>query len=608
MAVGTVGLLAVNRELRGTVRNRALWRLGPYMRPYLKLIVFVVASAIVSISASLMIPLIAKTMIDGPIADGNRGPLFWWFLLATGLAIFEASLTFIRRIALARISTAVEADIRGDLYAHLQRLDVGFHDRWESGQLLSRATTDLSILRRFAGFGAIFLVILTAEVLLIFGLLLSLHLWLGLMVVSISIPILLLTRKFMREYFTYVRRIQDLQGDLTTTIEEGAKGIRVLKAFGRGRHAYDRFNEQSTELYDTHIARIKLHTRFVWLLSAIPDFALAAILLAGAIAVGGGSLTIGGLVAFVTYVLILVWPIEALAWILALGEEAETAAGRVWEVFDTESTIDDRHGALAVDVATGSVRFDAVGFVYPYGERRVLDEVNLSIEPGETVALVGATGSGKTTIATLLARLYDPTEGAITLDGVDIRDLTVESLRRQIGFAFEEATLFSASVRENLLMGAPGATEADVEWALEAAQAGFAATLPWGLDTRIGEQGLTLSGGQRQRLALARAIISKPRLLILDDPLSALDVRTEARVEEALRPVMDQCTSLIVVHRPSSIAVADRVAFLHEGRIVDTGTHAELLARDSRYRSILSQEATVVDDDRADSVSTRGQT
>jgi ATP-binding cassette subfamily B protein len=590
------------------VRNRALWRLGPYMRPYLKLIVFVVASAIVSISASLMIPLIAKTMIDGPIADGDRGPLFWWFLLAVGLAIFEASLTFIRRIALARISTAIEADIRGDLYAHLQRLDVGFHDRWDSGQLLSRATTDLSILRRFAGFGAIFLMILTAEVLLIFGLLLSLHFWLGLMVVSISIPILLLTRKFMREYFTYVRRIQDLQGDLTTTIEEGAKGIRVLKAFGRGRHAFDRFNEQSTELYDTHIARIKLHTRFVWLLSAIPDFALAAILLAGAIAVGGGSLSVGGLVAFVTYVLILVWPIEALAWILALSEEAETAAGRVWEVFDTESTIEDRHGALSVDVATGSVRFDAVGFVYPSGQRRVLEEVNLSIEPGETVALVGATGSGKTTIATLLARLYDPTEGLITLDGVDIRELTVESLRRQIGFAFEEATLFSASVRENLLMGAPGATEADVEWALEAAQAGFAATLPWGLDTRIGEQGLTLSGGQRQRLALARAIISKPRLLILDDPLSALDVRTEARVEEALRPVMDQCTSLIVVHRPSSIAVADRVAFLHEGRIVDTGTHAELLARDSRYRSILSQEATVVDDDRAGSVPTRGQT
>lgn len=590
------------------MRNRALWRLGPYMRPYLKLIVFVVASAIVSISASLMIPLIAKTMIDGPIADGDRGPLFWWFLLAVGLAIFEASLTFIRRIALARISTAIEADIRGDLYAHLQRLDVGFHDRWDSGQLLSRATTDLSILRRFAGFGAIFLMILTAEVLLIFGLLLSLHFWLGLMVVSISIPILLLTRKFMREYFTYVRRIQDLQGDLTTTIEEGAKGIRVLKAFGRGRHAFDRFNEQSTELYDTHIARIKLHTRFVWLLSAIPDFALAAILLAGAIAVGGGSLSVGGLVAFVTYVLILVWPIEALAWILALSEEAETAAGRVWEVFDTESTIEDRHGALSVDVATGSVRFDAVGFVYPSGQRRVLEEVNLSIEPGETVALVGATGSGKTTIATLLARLYDPTEGLITLDGVDIRELTVESLRRQIGFAFEEATLFSASVRENLLMGAPGATEADVEWALEAAQAGFAATLPWGLDTRIGEQGLTLSGGQRQRLALARAIISKPRLLILDDPLSALDVRTEARVEEALRPVMDQCTSLIVVHRPSSIAVADRVAFLHEGRIVDTGTHAELLARDSRYRSILSQEATVVDDDRAGSVPTRGQT
>jgi ATP-binding cassette subfamily B protein len=571
------------------VRDRALWRIRPYIRPFRKHIVFVVVSAILSISASLMIPLIAKTVIDGPITDGDNGAVVPWFLLAVGLAVFEASLTFTRRIMMARLSTTIEANIRTDLYAHLQKLDIGFHDQWQSGQLLSRATTDLGIIRRFAGFGAIFLVILTAEVLVIFGLLLTLHFWLGLLVVSISVPILTLSRRFERQYFTYVRRIQDLQGDLTTTIEEGARGIRVLKAFGRGPRAFEQFDEQATELFNTHISRIRLHTRFVWLLTAIPDITLAVILLLGALVVGSGGLSVGGLVAMVTYVLILVWPIEALAWILALAEEAETSAGRVWEVFDTEPVIADDENSLHLDVAEGHVRLEGVSFRYPTGDREVLDGVDLVIEPGQTLALVGATGSGKTTIATLLARLYDPTAGRITLDGTDVRDLSVESLRRQIGFAFEEPTLFSASVKENLLMGHPGATDADVDWALDAAQASFVESLPWGLDTRIGEQGLSLSGGQRQRLALARAIISRPRLLILDDPLSALDVHTEAKVEQAIRPVLRECTSLIVVHRASTVALADRVAFLDGGKIVDTGTHHDLLERNAAYKAILSQ-------------------
>jgi ATP-binding cassette subfamily B protein len=286
----------------------------------------------------------------------------------------------------------------------------------------------------------------------------------------------------------------------------------------------------------------------------------------------------------------LLWPIEALAWILALAEEAEASAGRVFEVFDTEPVIDDKPDAVSLDRAEGHVRLEGVVFQYPAGDRRVLDGVDLSIEPGETLALVGATGSGKTTIATLLARLYDPSEGRITLDGIDLRDLTVESLRRQIGFAFEEPTLFSASVRENLLMGAPGATEDDIEWALDAAQAGFTSSLPWGLDTRIGEQGLSLSGGQRQRLALARAIISRPRLLILDDPLSALDIHTEAKVEQALRPVLSKCTSLIVVHRPSTVALADRVAVVVGGQIFDNRTHHQLLPRNAAYTPNQSPE------------------
>jgi ATP-binding cassette subfamily B protein len=279
-----------------------------------------------------------------------------------------------------------------------------------------------------------------------------------------------------------------------------------------------------------------------------------------------------------------------------MAEEAETAAGRVWEVFDTDPVIADRPGARPLAHARGTVRFERVAFTYPGTARTVLHDVDLDIAPGETLALVGATGAGKTTVATLLARLYDPSAGRVLLDGHDLRDVTLRSLRKHVGFAFEEPTLFSASVRENLLIGHPDATEADVEAALEVAQATFAHELPWGLDTRIGEQGLSLSGGQRQRLAVARAIIGRPRVLVLDDPLSALDVHTEARVEAALRPILSDRTALVVVHRPSTIALADRAALLENGRIMATGSHRELLAHEPRYAAILSQEAEDLDD------------
>jgi ATP-binding cassette subfamily B protein len=573
------------------VRERALWRVGPYLRPHKKRMGFIAGSAMLSIGAQLAIPLIAKAAIDGPIHDGNKRGLVPLLVLAVVLGLFELSLTYRRRLTLARVSTSVETELRDDFYEQLQRLEVGFHDRWQSGQLLSRANSDISLIRRFAAFGAVFLLIVIMEVIAIFALLLSLDVPLGLLTIATAIPVLLLCRRFERTYHVVVREIQDQTGDLTTMLEEAARGIRVLKSFGRGDEMFKRYDARCRQLRETELERVKIHTQFIWVLGLIPNLTLAAVLLAGALAVSSGALTVGGLVAFVSYLLILVFPIEELAWILAMAEEAETAAGRVWEVFDTEPFIADRPNAATLVRAVGEVRFDDVHFAYPGSERAVLRGLDLAIHPGETLALVGATGSGKTTVATLLVRLHDATGGKVTLDGHDVRDLTLRSLRAQVGFAFEEPTLFSASVRENLLIGHPDATEAEIEAALAVAQASFAFDLPWGLDTRIGEQGLSLSGGQRQRLALARAIVGRPRVLVLDDPLSALDVHTEARVEDALRPILADRTALVVVHRPSTIALADRAALIDGGRIVATGSHHDLLGSEPRYAAILSQAA-----------------
>jgi ATP-binding cassette subfamily B protein len=279
---------------------------------------------------------------------------------------------------------------------------------------------------------------------------------------------------------------------------------------------------------------------------------------------------------------------------MALAGEAESAAVRIYEVFDTDPVIKDGAGAITVTDVHGEVRFEGVSFAYDGSDRAALEGIDLAVSPGEAIAVVGATGSGKTTLVTLLTRLYDPTDGRITLDGHDLRDLTVSSLRQHVGFAFEEPSLFSASVRENLLMGKPDATEAEVLDALEIAQADFALDLPWGLDTRIGEQGLSLSGGQRQRLALARAIIGRPRVLVLDDPLSAVDVHTEAAAQAALRPVLEGCTVFIVVHRPSTVALAQRALLLDQGRLVAVGTHHELMEQEPRYRAVLSEDAETI--------------
>ena len=303
-------------------------------------------------------------------------------------------------------------------------------------------------------------------------------------------------------------------------------------------------------------------------------------------------MTVGELVAFVSLQLMLIWPIDALGWIIANGQEAMTAADRIYEVLDTPPSIVDRPGAPALrrSEVKGAVRFEDVRFSYPGAEHPVLRGIDLDVRPGETLAIVGATGTGKTTLVALVPRLIDVTAGRVMLDGRDIRDVTLDSLRSVIGVAFEESTLFSMSVRENLTLGHPDATEDEIAEALAVAQADFVYDLPWGLTTRVGEQGLSLSGGQRQRLALARAVLGKPRLLVLDDPLSALDVHTEALVEEALARVLHGTTAMLVVHRPSTVALADRVALLTDGVIAAVGTHSELLATVPAYRDVLVRD------------------
>ena len=433
--------------------------------------------------------------------------------------------------------------MRADIYAHLQRLPPAFHDEWQSGQLLSRATTDLSAIRRFAGFGTIFLVTNVVTFIAVVALLIRLNWWLGLLTATVFLPVVAASTRFQQTYRVLARRAQDQQGDLATYVEEAATGIRVLKALGRGGEAAGQHRGQALEVFGTELQKARLRSTFWAGLDLIPNALIGLLLLLGAIATGRHELTLGGLVAFITLTLQLVWPIESMGYILAGGQEAATAAQRIFEILDTPPAIASPAGPRAGATGAPGLRrarparlvFDHVGFTYPGAEQPLLRDVSLAIEPGQTLVLAGATGSGKTTLLQLVPRLADVTSGAVLLDGTDVRRLPLPVLRSRVGCAFEDPTLFSASVRENVSYGAPDADDAAIEAALAMAQAGFVHDLPWGLDTRIGEQGMALSGGQRQRVALARAILARPSLLILDDPLSALDVHTEAKVTRALQ-------------------------------------------------------------------------
>jgi ATP-binding cassette subfamily B protein len=566
-----------------------LLRLRRWTRPHRRAIVFMIVTACGAMLAQALVPLVAGRVVDGPIAAHDTAGLWPLAGLALALGVAEAVLFFARRWAMASAALGLESDARQDLFTHLQRLPVAFHDRWPSGQLLSRATTDLSTIRRFVGFGVVFLVANSATTIVVVVLLLHIHLVLGLFVLAGITPLLVFTRQFELRYSRDARRAQDLTGDLATSVEESALGIRVIKSYGRRPQMLASFTRDASVLRGAELTKIRTLAGFWALLEGLPQLVLAGVVCGGVLAVAHGALTLGQLVAFLTLYLRLIWPMIALGWLLALTQEAASAARRIFEVFDERPAIVDSPDLATLPAARRDLRFEQVRFRYPDAAEDVLRGVDLTIRDGETMALVGATGSGKTTLIELAPRLYDVTGGSITIGGCDVRDLSLDVLRTTVATAFEDATLFSASVRENITLGRPDASDADVAEAIDIAQADFAYQLPFGLDTRIGEQGLSLSGGQRQRLALARAVLGRPDVLVLDDPLSALDVQTEAQVEAALRRVLSNTTALIVAHRPSTVLLADRAALLVDGRIAAVGTHRELLASEPRYRALLAQ-------------------
>ncbi|MGX5186100.1 ABC transporter ATP-binding protein [Streptomyces avermitilis] len=571
---------------------RTLLRLWPYVRPVRVRLFTAALVAVVASCTGLVIPLVLKWLVDGPVADRDIRGIWLGALYLLLLGFAEALLFGLRRWLVARPLSRVEADMRADLYRHLQRLPVAFHDRWASGQLLSRGTTDLMLLRMFLAFPLTFLLVNGVTILVGVIIMLVQDWTLGLVILGPAIPVVIMCALFERRYAEVARLAQDQVGDLTTVVEESVLGIRIVKGFGRHRSQARAFRELTRTLRGTELAKARLLAAIWAVIVTLPELAIGAALVLGTIQVADGGLSAGTLVAFLSTALALRWPVDSIGFLLAMSQEAATATERYFEVMDAEPESADAVAAPAAPAGADGLRFHDVRFRYPDAPSDappVLDRVDLHIRPGETMALVGATGTGKTTLTALIPRLHEVTSGRITLDGEDITAMPRQTLRELVAVAFEEPTLFSATVGENVLMGADdSAGEQELDRALAVAQADFAHALPQGTATQVGEQGLSLSGGQRQRLALARAVVGRPRFLVLDDPLSALDVHTEAAVEAALRRVLAETTALVVAHRPSTVLLADRVALLSGGRIAAVGTHQELLRTNAEYAHLMS--------------------
>ncbi|MBB1508694.1 ABC transporter ATP-binding protein [Tessaracoccus sp. MC1756] len=566
-------------------------RFLPYIRPFAPQFITSFALAPLQVLASVAIPLLLGAVVDGPIRRGDVVGVLWYALALLGVGAFEALMSFVRRWIMSRATSHIEANIRLDLFDQLQRLPLGFHKAWESGQLLSRIMSDLGLLRRFMSFGLVMLAMSSLHIVVVVGIMVVTLWQVGVAVLISVIPVVIAVFALMGRFGRISRRVQDQTGDVASAAEESLHGVRVIRSFGRTGHSFEAFDKRAAALAESGVRRMNLASVLWTLLEIFPSVLLLIVLFGVSYGVSEGALSLGAAVTFVTLLLSLAWPVGSLGFLLSFAREAATAANRVAEVFDAPVTIVS--GDKTIEEPRGHLQLRGVTFQFPDADEPTLRDLDLDIAPGETVALVGGTGSGKSTLVSLIPRLVDVTGGQILLDGVDLRDLDLRQLRSLIGTAFEDPILFSMSARENLTLGRPDATEGEIAEAVRVARAEFVHDLPWGLDTRLGEQGLSLSGGQRQRLALARAILVQPRVLVLDDTLSALDIHTEAEVEEALRSTLVGVTGVVVAHRASTVLLADRVAMLVEGRIAHTGTHSELLATVPEYRELLSADYAI---------------
>jgi ABC-type multidrug transport system fused ATPase/permease subunit len=561
-------------------------RLLGFLKPYKAGVAVSIVLAVASQAAAIALVWATKAVIDDALTPRDTEKLWLFIWLIVGVGLFRAVLMGGRRLISGKQALAVEMDMRGGLYAHLVRLSFGFYDTHQTGQLMSRATVDLQGVRFFLGYGLIFFfqniltVVSVTVVLLIFE-------WkLALIALAITPILVVLAYRYSRVSHPTLRDVQQKLADVATVAEENIVGVHVVKSFAQEAAERAKFDARSEAVFKQTIKANRQRALYVPLIAWIPLVAQGAVLLVGARMVTSGSLTVGGFVAFNLYLAMLVMPLRSLGMWIGQAQRATAAGERIFQIMDEPEEIADKPDAIELPPGGGELRFEGVGFEY-MESRPVLEDIDLAVPAGRTIALIGHTGSGKTTLTSLVPRFYDATEGRVLVDGTDVRDVTLHSLRRAIGVIAQDPFLFSATVRENITFGAPDLPDDEVERIARLAQAHeFVERLPDGYDTVIGERGITLSGGQRQRLAIARAIAVDPRILILDDATASVDASTEAKIRLGLREAMRGRTTLIIAHRLSTISLADEIVVLDAGRIVARGAHEELLGQSQVYRDI----------------------